>query len=536
MNEFANLIHDLSVTNSLSEKKFLLLNYFSNAEDNDKLWALALLFGKKPKKTINTTQLKQYCIELTGIQEWLFETSYQMVGDLAETISLFINNQKIKADTNLSKVKHTLTFYLHHLTSLNLCSEDEKKKYILSQWETLNQNECFVFNKMITGGFRVGVSTSLISSVISQLLNKPLSEVHHRLSGNWTPHTVTWETLLVNEISDLSKPYPFYLCYALENIDKEFSPEEWYAEKKWDGIRGQIIKRENQIFIWSRGEELINEQFPEIAELNDILPNGTTLDGEIVCISKGDYLTPMPFNLLQKRLGRKKPGNQILSEIPVIFIAYDILEWEGKDIRNEILSKRRNLLDLFIHSLNPGKILISPLIEFKNINDLKKIRDKARLDKVEGIMIKRKNSVYLTGRKKGDWWKWKTDPYTIDCVLIYAQAGHGRRGGLYTDYTFAVKDGDKLVPFTKAYSGLTDKEIKEVDVFIKRNAVEKFGPVRTVKPELVFEIAFEDIQESKRHKSGVALRFPRILRWRKDKKQDEINTLEDLKSLLKQKQ
>ena len=535
MNEFATLIHHLSGTNSILEKKVLLADYFSKAEDQDKLWGLALFIGKKPKRTISAGQLKEWCAEFTGIQEWLFEASYQRVGDLAETISLLISNQMKTEKQNIENRQNKLSEYLLKLILLSKSDKDVKKNYIISQWQTLNRNECFVFNKLITGGFRVGVSENLISSVISQLLDKPLSEIQHRLSGNWTPENTLWGELLVKDVADLSKPYPFYLCHAVDENNIEFSPNEWYAESKWDGIRGQIIKRESEIFIWSRGEELITDQFPELVVLKELLPDGTVLDGEIICINQSEHIiSPLPFSLLQKRIGRKKPGKQLLQEAPVMFIAYDILEWERKDIRNEPLKKRRIILDSFIQTLKANQVVISPLLEFKNKQDLKSIRDNARKEKTEGIMLKRKDSIYQSGRKKGDWWKWKTNPFSIDCVLLYAQAGHGRRSGLYTDYTFAVKDGDRLVTFTKAYSGLTDEEIKEVDAFIKKNAVEKFGPVRTVKPELVFEIAFEGIQESKRHKSGVALRFPRISRWRKDKTVDEINTLNDLKSLLRQ--
>ncbi|MFO0415507.1 MAG: ATP-dependent DNA ligase [Bacteroidota bacterium] len=535
MNEFATLIYLLSSTNSVLDKKVLLADYFSNADDQDKLWALALFTGRKPKRSIRTTQLKKWCFEFTDIQDWLFDASYQMVGDLAETISLLIcskSNSKIQLN---DQEQISLSDSLKKLKSLSLADEDFKKSYIISQWEILDQNECFVFNKLITGGFRIGVSDNLISSAIAKILNKPLSEIQHRLSGNWTPENISWDELLFTTVEDQSKPYPFYLCHPVVESKIDFLPDEWYAENKWDGIRGQIIKRKNEIFIWSRGEELMNEQFPELVGLNECLPNGTVLDGEIICLDKSkETINPLPFSLLQKRIGKKKPGKKLLQDAPVMFITYDLIEWEEKDIRSETLIKRRNLLESLIESLNADNIILSPLIEFKNTEDLKIIRSRSHKEKTEGIMLKRKISFYLSGRKKGDWWKWKTDPFNIDCVLLYAQAGHGRRGGLYTDYTFAVKDGDRLVTFAKAYSGLTDEEIKEVDAFIKKNAVEKFGPVRTVKPELVFELAFEGIQESKRHKSGVALRFPRISRWRKDKSVNEINTLDDLKSLLNQ--
>jgi DNA ligase-1 len=535
MKEFATLIYHLSGTNSVLEKKVLLADYFSKTEDKDKLWALALFTGRKPKRTISATQLKKWCAEFTGIQEWLFEASYQIVGDLAETISLLISSLNNSEKQNNEQRQINLSAYLKTLMSLSQSDEENKKSYTISQWKILDQNECFVFNKLITGGFRIGVSENLISSAIAQILDKPLSEIQHRLSGNWTPEKTTWEEILVRTIEDQSKPYPFYLCHPVDENRIDFLPDEWFAENKWDGIRGQIIKRKNEIFIWSRGEELMNDQFPELVGLKEILPNGTVLDGEIICMNKSEEtITPLPFSLLQKRIGKKKPGKMLLQNAPVMFIVYDLIEWDEKDLRSETLRKRRNMLELLIDSLNSDSIVLSPLIEFSNSEDLRIIRSRSRKENSEGIMLKRKDSLYLSGRKKGDWWKWKRDPFSIDCVLLYAQAGHGRRSGLYTDYTFAVKDGYRLVTFTKAYSGLTDEEIKEVDAFIKKNAIEKFGPVRTVKPVLVFEVAFEGIQESKRHKSGVALRFPRISRWRKDKTVDEINTLDDLKLLLSQ--
>ena len=243
----------------------------------------------------------------------------------------------------------------------------------------------------------------------------------------------------------------------------------------------------------------------------------------------------MPFSVLQTRIGRKNITKKHLQEAPVIFIVYDLLELNAEDCRNKSMYERRAILENIIQPLQHPPIFLSPEISFNSWEELAQIQSQSRNHGAEGIMLKRKNSTYQVGRKRGDWWKWKIDPLVIDAVMVYAQKGHGRRSNLYTDYTFAVKDTDndnKLVTFTKAYSGLTDKELGEVDAFVKRNSLEKFGPVRTVKPELVFEIAFEGIAASARHKSGVALRFPRINRWRKDKTPEEINTLDDLKKML----
>ena len=327
-----------------------------------------------------------------------------------------------------------------------------------------------------------------------------------------------------------SKPYPFYLAYALDDAPAKLGePAEWQAEWKWDGIRGQLIKRNGEIFVWSRGEELMTDKFPEYHAFRELLPDGLVLDGEIIpSIDK----KPLPFALLQTRIGRKNVNKKHLQDAPIAFFAYDVLEWDGQDIREQPMELRRRKLEDIVRNIDHPVLLLSPVISFDNWEQLAQIREGSREMGAEGIMLKRLQSTYQVGRKVGDWWKWKIDPLVIDAVMIYAQKGHGRRSNLYTDYTFAVKDGDKLVSFAKAYSGLTDQEFAQVDAFVKRNSLEKFGPVRTVKPELVFEIAFEGIAASNRHRSGVALRFPRINRWRKDKKPDDINTLDDLKKML----
>jgi DNA ligase-1 len=376
------------------------------------------------------------------------------------------------------------------------------------------------------------VSQKAMVNALAKTVNLASSIIAHRISGNWDPVTTTFAELL-SETSisvDHSKPYPFYLAYALEEDPATLGePDQWQAEWKWDGIRGQLIKRNNEIFVWSRGEELMTDKFPEYHLLKEILPDGLVLDGEIIPSHDGK---PLPFALLQTRIGRKNITKKQLQEAPICFFAYDLLEFGGEDWRVKTLAERRLKLEEIVQLINHFAVLLSPVIAFTSWDNLASMRATAREMNSEGLMLKRKSSIYQVGRKRGDWWKWKIDPLTIDAVMIYAQKGSGRRSNLYTDYTFAVKDGDKLVPSTKAYSGLTDKEFAQVDSFVKRNSLEKFGPVRTVKPELVFEIAFEGIAASTRHKSGVALRFPRISRWRKDKKTEEINTIEDLKSML----
>ena len=526
---FANLVKVLGTSTKTNDKLEALSHYFASADDKDKVWVIALFSGRKPKRAVNTTQLITWCIEVAELPGWLFGESYHTVGDLAETIALLLP-ETVSADERHEN--EPLYFYIEKFKQIEKQDESIKRQFIIESWKQMDQNERFVFNKLITGAFRIGVSQKMMVNALAKFTSLEPSVIAHRISGNWDPSTTTFAELL-NEspaITDYSKPYPFYLAYALdENPETLGDPNEWQVEWKWDGIRGQMIKRNNQLFVWSRGEELMTEKFPEYNCLKDLLPDGTVLDGEIIpSIDK----KPLPFALLQTRIGRKNVTKKNLQETPITFFAYDLLEYNYEDWRNKPLSERRAQLEKIIEPLTTPTIILSPVITFSNWNELAELRKTSRENGAEGFMIKRKESIYQVGRKTGDWWKWKIEPLVIDCVMIYAEKGSGRRSNLYTAYTFAVKNEDKLVAFTRAYSGLTDKEFNEVDAFVKRNSIEKFGPVRTVKPELVFEIAFEGIAASSRHKSGVALRFPRINRWRKDKKPDEINTLEDLKKML----
>jgi DNA ligase-1 len=535
MKQFAKLVYVLGTSTKTNDKLQALQDYFAVAAEKDKVWVIAIFSGRRPKRIINSTILKAWCMELTGITPWLFDECYHTAGDLAETISLLLPEPE---NENNFVAEHTLSYYLETFIRIEKQDELVKKQFITSSWQQMERNEKFVFNKLITGGFRIGVSQTMMVKALAKSVNVAASVIAHRISGNWNPAITTFEDLLSETVAatDFSKPYPFYLAYAVdEDVTKLEDEKLWQAEWKWDGIRGQIIKRDNNFFVWSRGEELLTEKFPEYNNFKDQLQEGTVIDGEIISLSttaKEDTFKPLPFAALQTRIGRKTITKKQLTAAPVGFIAYDLLEFNGEDIRYKSMAERRDLLEKVIANTNDPSLHISPVIAFTNWQQLGHIRAKSREMGSEGIMLKRKNSPYQAGRKRGDWWKWKIDPLTIDAVMIYAQKGHGRRSNLYTDYTFAVKDGDKLVPFTKAYTGLTDKEFAQVDSFVKRNSIEKFGPVRTVKPELVFEIAFEGIAASNRHKSGVALRFPRMNRWRTDKKTEEINTLDDLKNML----
>ena len=536
MKRFAELIMKLATTTKTNAKLEAIRAYFSEANSEDKIWVIALFTGRRPKRSVNSALLRASCMQAANIDPWLFEECYHTVGDLAETISLLIPESDI--DTK-DVVEYSLSHYMNLLRNIGKEDDDVKALFVSEAWTQMNRSEIFVFNKLMTGGFRIGVSQKLMVNAIAKTTDVSPSIIAHRIMGDWNPATISFDELMSTEHSaaDDSKPYPFYLAYAIENEVSELGNEdEWQAEWKWDGIRGQIIKRNDELFVWSRGEELMTDKFPEYKILQELLPNGTAIDGEIISLatpSEEGNFAPLPFSALQTRIGRKNITSKQLKEAPVGFIAYDIIEENGKDIRIISMLERRKKLEEIIKKINVPFLHLSPIINFNNWEELINVRKQSRDKGSEGIMLKRKNSEYKDGRKRGDWWKWKIDPLTIDAVMIYAQKGSGRRSNLYTDYTFAVKDGDNLVTFAKAYSGLTDKEFAQVDNFVKRNSIEKFGPVRTVKPELVFELAFEGIAESKRHKSGVALRFPRISRWRKDKKPEDINTLDDLKMMLK---
>jgi DNA ligase-1 len=537
MKAFAQLFLSLDETNKTNEKVKVLKDYFNNVPDTDKMHMLALFTGRKPKRVINATQVRTWATEITNIPIWLFEESYHVVGDLAETIALLMPQN---ADSTSSK---TLTDWIGELNELAAKTEEQRKLWLIESWAMLDTQERFVFNKLLTGSFRVGVSQSLVIKALADITKLDAATLTHRIMGNWMPETYTYEQLVQEQgaSDDISRPYPFFLAYPIqETSEKQKSADDlkstlgdasgWQAEWKWDGIRAQLIKRDSKIFIWSRGEDLATEKFPELHLFLNALPDGTVLDGEILSFQNG---LPMPFNVLQTRIGRKNLSKKILEESPVALIAYDCLEYAGEDIRTKTQSERREILEKLQASTSfPEIFRISALIKFDSWDELATVREQSRVMIAEGIMLKRKTATYQVGRKRGDWWKWKIDPLSVDAVMIYAQKGHGRRADLYTDYTFAVWDGDKLVPFAKAYSGLTDAEINKVDYFVKRNTLEKFGPVRTVKPELVFEIGFEGINRSTRHKSGIALRFPRILRWRHDKPKEEADTLDNLRALL----
>ncbi|MEM9796603.1 MAG: ATP-dependent DNA ligase [Pseudomonadota bacterium] len=527
MKRFARLFTALDQTTKTSRKTAALAGYFREADEADRLWTMALLSGRRPKRTVTATRLAEWAAEVAGLPDWLFRSSYDVVGDLAETIHLVLPDPTAESDRSLAD-------WIGDIRALSNEEEPAKKAAILAAWDRLAGAERFVFNKLITGGFRVGVSQKLMTRALSQATDIEEAELAHRLMGDWSPETVTYDTLITapDPEADLSRPYPFCLAYGVEDGPEALGPpEDWLAEWKWDGIRGQLIRRGGQHHLWSRGEELMTHRFPELARSRDFLPDGVVIDGEVLA---WDGEKPMSFAALQKRIGRKTVPKKLLSEAPAILYAYDLLEDAGADIRALPFAERRARLEALLVDLpEDAPLRLSPLAPFETWDDLAAIRAAARDAQAEGMMLKRKASPYHVGRKKGDWWKWKLDPLTVDAVMIYAQAGHGRRANLYTDFTFAVWKGNELVPFTKAYSGLTDAEFRKITAWVRKNTLERFGPVRRVPPEQVFEIGFEGIQESPRHKSGIALRFPRMLRWRDDKAVQDIDTHDYLLEMLR---
>jgi len=526
MKRFAELYAAIDRSTKTNEKLRALVQYFLAAPPEDAAWALFFLIGNTIPRPANSRVLRDWVVEATGIPLWLLEESYHSVGDLAETFALILNGNAEGTSLSLSELVEK------KLLPMAQMSELERKESLGTLWLTLNQPQAFLLMKLITGSMRVGVQKTLLSRALSQVSGISQAQVAHRLMGGFTPSPSNLSRLLDPDLSerDPGLPYPFCLAYPLETpLEALGAPSNWNVEWKWDGIRVQAIRRAGSLLLWSRGEELISDSFPELAESLAALPLGTVLDGEILA---WDVDKPRSFGDLQRRLGRKKVGKKMIEEIPTHFVAYDILEQAGEDIRELTTIERRARLEATLLDNPLARVSLSPLLSFASWGELTKLREGSREMRAEGCMLKAKSASYEVGRKKGQWWKWKVDPHTCDAVLIYAQRGHGRRAGLYTDYTFGVWKDTELVPVAKAYSGLTDEEFLEVNRFIKGNTIERFGPVVTVTPELVFELAFDDIRRSSRHKAGLALRFPRMKRFRKDKPAKEADSLETLLALM----
>ncbi len=501
------------------------MRYFRDAPPDDAVWAMFFLTGRRFLRLVNTRQLREWACKHAAVPLWLLDESYESVGDLSETIALLLPEVDEPVDETLAQVVRDRLQVMQR-------GDDTDRRRILSEvWERFDATERFLFHKLISGVFRVGVARTLVVRALAEVAAVEPAVMDHRLLGNWDPTPETYARIMAGKSeADPARPYPFFLAYSLDVPAESLGDvREWQFEWKWDGIRAQLIRRAGHTLIWSRGEELVTDGFPEIVAAGRGLPDGTVIDGEIVAFENERVL---PFALLQHRIHRKRVQPQLWHEVPVALLAFDLLEREGADLRANSLEQRRTALEELVARRSDPGLRTSPLLAIQSWSELSNVRQTARAALAEGIMLKRRAAAYGAGRRRGDWWKWKIDPYTIDAVLMYAQAGSGKRAGIFTDYTFGVWENGELTPFAKAYSGLTDEEIGEVDSFVRANTVERFGPVRAVKPELVFEIAFEGIQQSTRHRGGIAVRFPRITRWRHDKKPADADTMETVRALL----
>lgn len=546
MKRFAALYRELDASTATREKQAALQRYFADAPEADAAWAVYFLAGGKPRQTVPTRALREQALAATGLPEWLFEESYQSVGDLAETVSLMLPPARHPVERGLAD------WLTQHLLPLRGLQPEALAAALCAQWNAVADDQRFVYFKLITGGFRVGVSKLQVTQALAAVAGVDSKLVAQRLMGythiGALPKAADYAALVAPESSTEQdpktngQPYPFFLAHPLAAPVNHFDellgpPGNWQVEWKWDGIRAQLVQRGDQVWLWSRGEDLLTERFPELAAMGSFLPEGTVIDGEILVWREGK---PQPFADLQKRIGRKALGPKILRELPVALLAYDLLEQRGQDLREQALHTRRAALEALVQTLNHPLLMASPVVAGNTWAELATVREEARERGTEGFLLKQSSSAYGVGRTKaaGTWWKWKTDPMSVDAVLIYAQRGHGRRASLYSDYTFAVwnappdASGRALVPFAKAYSGLTDAEMARVDAVIKATTIESFGPVRSVRPTLVFELGFEGIGRSPRHKSGIAVRFPRMLRWREDKPVEEADSLQTLAALL----
>jgi len=525
---FAALFESLDTTTSTLAKIDAMRAYFETADAADAAWAVYVMIGRRAKRSVGPALLRAWLLEEANLPGWLIEETYASVGDLAETIALLVPNGPSDGSAPDLSLTDWLTARIQPLAQKE---EAEKRRLVVGWWHELPYRECFLVNKLLTGALRVGVSRSLVTRALAECLGQPRPQIERALIGEWQPGVEFWGQLARNEANpQIAHPYPFYLASPLEESPERLGERaNWLAEWKWDGIRGQVVRRGSHCVLWSRGEEIITDRFPDIVDAAARLPEGTVLDGEILA---GAGEAVMPFAQLQQRIGRRKLTPKILKEIPAQFVAYDLLELDGVDFRPQPLRERRARLERVLLDTATPVLRLSPEAVGNSWEDLAALRTSARSRGVEGLMLKLWNSPYGTGRQRGAWWKWKVDPFVVDAVLLYAAPGHGRRSNLYTDYTFGVWRGTDLVPIAKAYSGLTDAEIRRLDAWIRKNTLERFGTVRSVAPTHLFELAFEGIARSPRHKSGIALRFPRIVRWRTDKPVAEANTLADLQQLL----
>ena len=530
MRRFAALYRELDQSTGTLDKRAALAAYFRSAQPADAAWALRLLSGGKiggaKARIASSGELREWISQASGNAAWLIDESYSHVGDLAETLTLLLDDPAAPPpDIPLSE------WIEKRLLPVANADPQRRRAVIVDAWQILPFDQRLVFNKLLTGALRVGVSQRLVQQALAEISGVEIARIAQRMLGDWPATPTFYNALLSTQetAEDASQPFPFFLASQLDAPESLGDIGAWNLEWKWDGIRLQLIRRGDRIALWSRGEERLDGRFPEIEGAAARLRHDAVIDGELLAWRDGE--SPMPFAALQTRIQRKKPGAKSLQDAPVRMLAYDLLELDGEDLRERPLHERRAKLRALLDEHADPRIALSPDLEVADWSSARALRATARERGVEGIMLKRRDSTYQFGRKRGDWWKWKIDPLTIDAVLIYAQAGHGRRSTLFTDYTFALWQDDQLVPVAKAYSGLDNKEILALDRWIRAHTLEKFGPVRSVEPHHVFELGFEAVNISARHKSGIAVRFPRILRWRHDKPFAEADRLDTLKAL-----
>lgn len=527
MKRFAALYRELDRSTGTLDKRAALVAYFRQAPPEDAAWALWLLSGGKLSRIANTRELHEWVVEESGLAAWLVEESHAHVGDLAETLSLLLDEPR-----HATPERPLSEWIERHLLPVANQAPELRRAAVVEGWRTLPVDERLLFNKLLTGALRVGASQRLVQQALAELSGLDIALIAQRMLGAWTPTPRFLQDLLSPQplASDRRQPYPFFLASPLEGEPSSLGAiDDWLLEWKWDGIRLQLLRRGGEVVLWSRGEERLDGRFPEIEAVAATLPFDAVLDGELLGWREGDV--PLPFTALQTRIQRRKPGPKVLADTPARVLAYDLLELHGQDLREQPLHERRRLLEDVVGHFGGHGIVASPRVHAHDWSEAASLREQARGRGVEGLMLKRAASPYRAGRRRGDWWKWKIDPLTVDAVLMYAQPGSGRRSMLHTDYTFGVWDGDALVPVAKAYSGLDDGEILALDRWIRANTLERFGPVRVVPAQHVFELGFEAVNRSTRHKSGIAVRFPRILRWRHDKPPPEADRLDTLKAL-----
>ena len=521
MNRFAALLDALLFTPSRNGKLRLMQEYFASQPDPERGWALAALTGELVFDAAKPSQVR--ALAAARVDPELLGWSYDFVGDLAETVSL-IWPERPGVQTPVPSLAEIVE-------QLKATSRNEVGSLLEPWLDALDATGRWALLKLVTGSLRIGVSARLAKTALAEWggveINR-IEEVWHALAPPYQPLFEWLEGCgPAPQTGDLPTFCPLMLAQPIEESDlKGLDPQDYLAEWKWDGIRVQLVARGDVRRLYSRSGDDIGAAFPDVLEP---MPADVTLDGELLVLRNGEVA---PFNDLQQRLNRKTPTPKLLRDYPAAVRLYDILRAGEEDLRTLPFVERRSRLEgWYARELPPG-LDLSPLVPFASWEELRELRDGARERGIEGLMLKRADSLYLAGRPKGPWFKWKRGALTLDTVLMYAQRGHGKRSSFYSDYTFGAWHGGELVPVGKAYSGFTDEELQRLDRWIRNNTVQRYGPVREVAPQIVLEIAFDSVHRSTRHKSGVAMRFPRVHRVRWDKPVGEADTLETLEQLL----